>query len=110
MFIFINKELWIKYGKYLFFAVFFVMFALSLCYVYLINLAVLKTATITKNLSYMNQLESRVQELEVAYIDKLGKLNIPYAKELGFVEAEPVSFIYVQRAVAQIDDYGQRLR
>ncbi len=99
--IFIKKEQWQIYSKYFFGGFFALVIVLGLLYVYFINIAVLKTAERNKNLVRLNKTEGEVQELEMAYINKLEKLNIPYAEKLGFVEAEPTGYIYIQKSIAQ---------
>ncbi len=101
MSIFIKQQNWQVYSKYLFGGVFVVIITFGLLYFYFINLAVLKTVERNRNLAKLNKIEGEVQELEMNYISKLEKLNIPYAEILGFVEAEPTSYIYMQKTIAQ---------
>ena len=111
--IFIKIELWRRYCKQTFFALFLVAFILGLLYVYFMNSSVLKMAERNTNLVKLTEAKRQFQGLETIYINKLDQLNITYAKSLGFIEAEPNDYIYRDIAVAQSDNnhnYGSNPR
>jgi hypothetical protein len=110
MSVFLKIELWKRYCKQIFLALFLLVFVLGLLYVYFMNLAVLKTAERNTNLDKLTKIKRQFQNLEAIYINKMEELNISYAKSLGFVEAEPTDYIYREKSVAQVNNYGQNYR
>ncbi|MBU1091980.1 hypothetical protein KKA27_03930 [Patescibacteria group bacterium] len=108
--IFLKIELWEKYQKSLFMALFLIALVFGFSYVYFMNLAVLKTAERNDNLDKLSEAKMQFQGLETEYINKLEKLNVSYAKSLGFVEAEPDDYIYKQKTVAQTNGYVRSIR
>lgn len=108
--VFTTTELWQQYSKYFFGGLFLIAFVSGLLYVYFLNLAVFKTAEKNDNWAKLSVIKGQLQNLEIVYISKLDEMDLSYARSLGFVEAEPVSYIYRQRTVAQGYDYGQQFR
>ncbi|MFC1756830.1 hypothetical protein ACFLZC_01565 [Patescibacteria group bacterium] len=105
MSILLKKERWEEYSKYLFGVLFSFIFIISSCYIYFMNVEVLESAERNKNVIKLNEVKREVQGMEISYLDKFEKLNVSYAELLGFIEAEPVGYIYVQKSMAQVVDY-----
>jgi len=108
--IFTKTESWRGNSKYFFGGLLLAAFILGLVYVYFMNLTVLKIAESNANVKKLNEIKAESQNLEAIYINKLNELDISYARSLGFVEAEPLSYIYRQRTVVQGDTYGENYR
>jgi len=103
-------EFWERYCKKLLVSLLLLIFVMGLSYVYFMNLAVLKTAERNSNSKKLSEVKQEFQNLEKVYIDKIGQLNISYAKSLGFVEAEPSGYVYKQQSVARANNYVENLR
>ncbi|PIS13320.1 MAG: hypothetical protein COT67_02300 [Candidatus Tagabacteria bacterium CG09_land_8_20_14_0_10_41_14] len=108
--IFIKIETWGKYSKYLFGGLLLSAFILGFLYIYFMNLAVLKTAERNDNLRALTEIKREFQKVEADYITKLNRIDISYARNLGFVEAGPDGYISVSGIAAMGNNYGQELR
>lgn len=98
--VFLKKQLWKRYCQYLFLALFLIVFTLGLLYIYFMNFAVLKTAERNLNFKKITEIKREIQGLETQYIKKLEEFDVSYARSIGFVESEPVGYIYRQKSVA----------
>lgn len=98
--IFLKKQLWKKYSQYFFWSLFAFVLMLGVLYLYFMNFAVLKTAERNINIKKITQVKRGTQGLEAEYIGRLEEFDVDYAKSIGFVESEPVSYIYRQKSVA----------
>lgn len=98
--VFLKKEIWKKYSQSLTLALFLVVFVMGLFYVYFMNFAVLKTAERNANLKKITEVKRDIQDLESQYIKKMEKLDVAYAKSIGFVESNPAGYIHRQKSVA----------
>lgn len=73
---------------------------LSLCYVYLIGTITFNVVARRALESNMNEINSKVGELELQSIDLANRIDVAYGKEHGFTEAKGTLFVNKDQAVA----------